>query len=211
MSNLKAEALSELIQRFAISALSRERKEEAINEEIIAGKYTGEFYIKTKDGVVMSTDILNRIKSSTDNAIRIAELVGIKGDLFRVSFDDLVLPNHIDYSINILGNEPIELPEGSTDVLINLDLDEYDIVGSDFRPVYSNAKVTIVLQAGSHNITIEKTLQNVNFVLLSLEELQNMGAVQISEIVIEKDPEVFNENATDRTILLHNIFVAVNN
>ena len=58
------EAINELIQRFAISALSRERKHEAVNEEIMVGKYTGEFYIKTKDGVILSADILNRNKTN---------------------------------------------------------------------------------------------------------------------------------------------------
>jgi hypothetical protein len=37
MSN-QNEALNELLQRFAISALSRERKDEALNEEILVGK-----------------------------------------------------------------------------------------------------------------------------------------------------------------------------
>lgn len=211
MGNLKEEALSELLQRFAISALSRERKEEALNEEILVGKYTGEFYIKTKDGVVVSTDILNRLKSSTDEAVRIAELVGMKGDLFRVTFDEMVLPNHIDYSVNIIENEPIEIPVGSTDLLINLDYDEYDIVGSDFIPVNTNARIKITIRAGEQTLVIEKALQNINYNVISLEDLQNMNAMQISEIVIEKDDEVFNEESLDRTILLHNIFVTVNN
>ena len=47
-------SMDDLIQRFAISALSRERKDEAVNEEILVGKYTGEFFIKSKDGVVIS-------------------------------------------------------------------------------------------------------------------------------------------------------------
>lgn len=211
MSNLKEEALKELIQRFAISALSRERKGEALNEEILVGKYTGEFYIKTKDGIVLSTDILNRLKASTDDAIRIAELVGMKGDLFRVTFDEMVLPNHIDYSVNILENEPIELPVGSTDLLINLDYDEYDIVGSNFIPVNTNARIKISLEAGEQTLVIEKALQNINYNVISLEDLQNMGTVQISGIVIEKDEDMFNEESLDRTILLHNIFVTVNN
>ena len=71
----------EFLQRFAISGLSKERKDEAINEEILLGKYTGEFFIKSKDGVIISTDILNRLKSSTENAIRYAESAGMVGYL----------------------------------------------------------------------------------------------------------------------------------
>ena len=110
--------LEELLQRFAVSGLSRERKSEAVNEEILIGKHTGEFFIKTKEGVVISTDILNRLKASTDNAVRIAELSGITGELYRVDFENLILPNHVDYSVNIIEGEPIELPIDSKKVLL---------------------------------------------------------------------------------------------
>ena len=211
MSNLEPNVLNELVQRFAISALSRERKAEAINEEILAGKYSGEFYIKTKDGVVISADILNRAKVATDNAIRIAELVGMTGELYKIEFDDLVLPNHVDYSVNILGNEPITLPANSKEVLVNLDLDEYDIVeNGEFKIVNSNAKVIITLAGGSKTKVVEKSLQNMNFVVMDISEFTKVKNVTIQSIVIEKDPNVINNDAIDRTILLHNIFVTVN-
>ena len=102
MSNNQKDILSNTLQRFAISALSKERKNEAVNEEILVGKYTGEFFIKTKDGVVISTDVLNRLKTSTESAIRCAESTGISGSVFKIDFDNLVLPSHIDYSTNII-------------------------------------------------------------------------------------------------------------
>ena len=206
MSNLDSNILNDLVQRFAISALSRERKDEAINEEILAGKYSGEFYIKTKDGVVLSTDILNRAKTATDNAIRIAELVGMTGELYKLEFDNLVLPNHVDYAVNILGNEPIMLPSESKDVLINLDLDEYDIMdNSEFKIVNSNAKVKITLTGGSKSVVIEKSIQNINFAVIDISNFNKVKNVTIESIVIEKDPNVINEKSVDRTILLHNM------
>ena len=39
-------SMDDLIQRFAVSALSKERKDEAVNEEILVGKYTGELNLK---------------------------------------------------------------------------------------------------------------------------------------------------------------------
>ena len=119
MSN--QDALRDLIQRFAISALSRERKHEALNEEILVGKYTGEFYIKSKDAVVMSADIMNRMKASTDEAIRVAELLSMTGEIYNVELQNRVLPDHIDYNINILQNDVIELPNDSKEILLNLD------------------------------------------------------------------------------------------
>lgn len=210
MNNINNEALSDMIQRFAISALSRERKGEALNEEIIAGKFTGEFYIKSKDGVVLSADILNREKAATDNAIRIAELVGMTGRLFKVDLEEMTLPNHVDYSTNIVFDEPISIPDGCKDILINLDLDEYDILGDSFKPVHSEGKVKIVISNNDESIVVEKDLRNINYSLISLKDFSVNNNLKITEITIEQDENVFNVSSIGRTILLHNIFITVN-
>ena len=207
--------LEELLQRFAVSGLSRERKDEAVNEEILIGKHTGEFFIKTKDGVVISTDILNRLKASTDNAIRLAELSGITGDLYKVDFDQLVLPNHVDYSVNIIEEEPIELPINTKKVLLNLDLDEYDILEDTAKPVNTEAMVKVVVEIALGNgendtIEIQQSIQNINYYPIELN-YEDVISIIISEIVIEKEENEYNIGATDRTILMHNIFVAINN
>lgn len=207
--------LEELLQRFAVSGLSRERKNEAVNEEILIGKHTGEFFIKTKDGVVISTDILNRLKASTDNAIRLAELSGITGDLYKVDFDQLVLPNHIDYSVNIIEGEPIELPIETKKILLNLDLDEYDILEDTAKPVNTEAMVRVVVEIALGNgetntIEIQQSIQNINYYPIELS-YENVISMVISEIVIEKEEKEYNIGATDRTVLMHNLFVAINN
>lgn len=207
--------LEELLQRFAVSGLSRERKDEAVNEEILIGKHTGEFFIKTKDGVVISTDILNRLKASTDNAIRLAELSGITGDLYKVEFDQLVLPNHVDYSVNIIEGEPIEFPIETKKLLLNLDLDEYDIIEDTAKPVNTEALVKVVIEIALENgevntLEIQQSIQNLNYYPIELN-YEDVTSVVISEIVIEKEEKEYNIGAIDRTILMHNIFVAINN
>lgn len=202
-----------LLQRFAVSGLSRERKDEAINEEILIGKHTGEFFIKTKDGVVISTDILNRLKSSTDNAVRLAELSGIVGDLYKVDFEELVLPNHVDYSVNIIEGEAIELPINTNRILLNLDLDEYDILNNTAKPVNTNATVKVVVEIGIETgevsiLEIEQSIQNINYYPIDIE-FESVSSLVITEICIDKD-EFFISDATDRAVLLHNIFVAIN-
>lgn len=207
--------LEELLQRFAVSGLSRERKDEAVNEEILVGKYTGEFFIKTKDGVVISTDILNRLKASTDNAIRLAELCGMVGDLYKIDFEQLTLPNHVDYSVNIIEGEPIELPIDTKKVLLNLDLDEYDIMGDVAQPVNTEAMVKITFEIntedGEYNvIEVVQSIQNINYYAIDIE-YENVNGIRITDIVIEKEEKEYNMGYTDRTILLHNMFVAINN
>ena len=207
--------LEELLQRFAVSGLSRERKHEAVNEEILIGKHTGEFFIKTKEGVVISTDILNRLKASTDNAVRIAELSGITGDLYRVDFENLILPNHVDYSVNIIEGEPIELPVDSKKILLNLDLDEYDIFEEAAKPVNAEANVKVILEIALGNgevntLEVAQSIQNINYYPIELN-YENVISIVLTSIIIEKEDVIYNIGYTERAILLHNLFVAINN
>ena len=211
MSN-QSEALSNLIQRFAISALSRERKMEALNEEILVGKYTGDFHIKTKDGVFMSADIMNRMKASTADAIRIAELMGMTGEIYQIELENLDLPGHIDYSMNFIKNEPIQLPVGIKEMLLNLDLDEYNIVNGEPEIVHSKADVKIlcelVVEGQTKYVRFDKHLGELNVSVLTFDEPEKISSIKITEISIARDND--DNGANERVILLHNMFVAVN-
>ena len=211
MSN-QSEALSNLIQRFAISALSRERKMEALNEEILVGKYTGDFHIKTKDGVFMSADIMNRMKASTADAIRIAELMGMTGEIYQIELENLDLPGHIDYSMNFIKNEPIQLPVGIKEMLLNLDLDEYNIVNGEPEIVHSKADVKIlcelVVEGQTKYVRFDKHLGELNVSVLTFDEPEKITSIKITEISIARDND--DNGVNERVILLHNMFVAVN-
>lgn len=207
MSN---QALSELIQRFAISALSRERKAEALNEEILVGKYSGEFYIKTKEGIVLSADIMNRAKAATNEAVRIAELVGMTGDIYHVDFENLVLPGFVDYDDNILQQEPINIPVDAKELLIHLDLDEYNILNGDPQLIHSDGNVKILIEIVEDGITryvrVDKDLSSVNFNRIPLELKGKVSSIKIMNITIGKAANIGANN----TILLHNLFVTIN-
>lgn len=211
MSN-QSEALSNLIQRFAISALSRERKMEALNEEILVGKYTGEFHIKTKDGVVMSADIMNRMKASTADAIRIAELMGMTGEIYQIELENLDLPGHIDYSVNFIKNDHIQLPVGIKEMLLNLDLDEYNIINGEPEIVHSKADVKIlcelVVEGQTKYVRFDKHLGELNVSVLTFDEPEKITSIKITEISIARDND--DNGVNERVILLHNMFVAVN-
>lgn len=205
MSN--QDALRDLIQRFAISALSRERKHEALNEEILVGKYTGEFYIKSKDAVVMSADIMNRMKASTDEAIRVAELLCMTGEIYNVELQNRVLPDHIDYNINILQNDIIELPSDIKEILLNLDIDEYDIIDGKPNIVHSEGKVKLLFEIVIDGVIkyhrVDKNLANINVSIIPLE-FENASSIKLVELVVS------NDGGDNRALLLHNMFLAVN-
>lgn len=205
MSN--QDALSDLLQRFAISALSRERKNEAVNEEILVGKYTGEFYIKSKDGIILSADISNREKSSTDEAVRIAELMGMTGDFYKVEFTNL-MPKDIDYSVNIIQNDNITLPVDLKELLIYLDIDEFKINGDVAEKIYSNGDVKLLFEINvGGNVSylrFNTKLQDVNYFLISFKDYTDLRSLKLIDITISKD------NEEKRVMLLHNMFVTVN-
>lgn len=206
MSNLEPNELNELVQRFAISALSIERHDEAMNEEILIDKYTGEFFIKTKDGSIVSPDIFSRSKNATENAIRIAELTGMKGNLYKIDFDELQLPGHIDYSLNILENEPIVLPKKCSEILINLDMDEYELIGNVGKPIHSETKVVVDITCGGMNKHIEKSLININYFVIDVNDFNDTD-----DIIIENIKLVDVNSDIEKAIIIHNIFVTVNN
>lgn len=206
MSN--QEALSELIQRFAISALSIERKHEAVNEEIMLNKYTGDFHIKTKDGFVLSVDNINREKASTNEATRIAELVGMTGKCYKVEFEYMQLPTHIDYSTNIIQNDIIELPANTKEVLLYLDLDEYSITDNEYKLLHGETNIDISFEIFDGDniipITFNKKIEDVNFYSFSFKDYINVRYIKLNEILISK-----NDNEK-RAMILHNIFITIN-
>lgn len=207
-------SIDEMIQRFAISGLSKERKDEAVNEEILIGKYTGEFFIKSKDGVVISTDILNRLNSAMGFATKCAETYGIVGNMYRVELDNISMPSHIDYSVNLLETEPITL-DGCKKILFNFDYDEYDIIGDSIRSIGSDAVVKISmdvkLSSGTtEQIVLDKSIQVINYSVIDLSQFVDVSSVVVRSIIIDKDEKTFNADANDRTIILHNLFISMN-
>lgn len=219
MGTMDREALSKLIQRFAISALSRERKNEALNEEILVGKYTGEFYIKTKDGIIVSNDILDRTNSSMNNAIRIAEMVGMTGELFKVDFDELELPSHVDYTVNFLNMEPIQIPIDSKNILLYLDIDEYVVkedkmVKNIFDENLIHITISCLYDDGSMNtIGVDSDLQNINYTKIPLDSLQtmdkNIDSMFITNIYVTDKVVGLNDVTENQLIILHNIFITI--
>lgn len=207
-------SMDDSIQRFAVSALSKERKDEAVNEEILVGKYTGEFFIKSKDGIVISTDVLNRLKSSTDNAIRVAESVGMVGNLYKLDFDNLPMPLHVDYDVNLIEEEPIRVDGNCKSLLFNIDFDEFDIIGDTVKPVNSDAMVKIIIELMLDEVTelfeIEKSIQSINQTIIDFKDYIGIQYVEIKNISINKDDVIFNDDAVDRSVILHNLFMSVN-
>jgi hypothetical protein len=131
------------------------------------------------------------------------------GNLYHLEFDKLQMPCHIDYGVNIINSEPIDV-DNCKSILLYIDYDEFDVVGQDVKPVCTDATVKLTIEFIDERgfVTegyIEKSIQSINYSILEFD-----SSVTITGIEIIKDENVFNNNAVDRTIILHNIFMSVN-
>ena len=120
----KGDVLNYTMQRFALSALSKERYPESVKEEIMVDKNTGEILLKDKSGYIVSADTTNRLALAMRKAISDAEQSGICGQFYQMTFDDIELPKMISYNKNIL-SKPLDLSSQINKFLLNFDISEH--------------------------------------------------------------------------------------
>lgn len=204
----KVDILDQGIQRFAVSGLSKERYDEAVNEEMLMDKHTGEFLIKNKSGVIVSADSANRFKAALNNAILLAEQTGICGNIYEVEIDDIVFPAVIPYNINLL-NGKISLENNINRVLFNFDVSEHFAEnGIDVQiPMESSVKITC--KKGSDTFSITKKISDMNkFIIDARKYSSSPDALEITEIqFIPQESYVGNK---EYKLVAHNLFITYN-
>lgn len=122
--------MSNGIDRWGISGLSRENQDFAEPEEIIVDKEIGQFYIKSKDGDVISSDSEARFSSSLFNFENLISTLGLTGDLSSIELETIQLPHVFQPEANILPAEiqikDIELEK----ILLYVDMDYLKVENS---------------------------------------------------------------------------------
>jgi|HigsolmetaAR204D_1030405.scaffolds.fasta_scaffold03588_1 hypothetical protein len=119
------------MNRFAVSALSRDRKAEALPEELLVHKPTGQMLIKRPDGRIISYDKISRLKTHIDFLESSHSIIGIDGDLCLLELDHIELPNTVQYESNILDN-PLTLGDSPVSkILISMDIDCMEFVNGE--------------------------------------------------------------------------------
>lgn len=200
--------LEQGVERFAVSALSKQRAQEARNEEIVVDKYTGEFLLKTKDGVLLSADTLSRRKASIENALRYVDKTGIGGTLFQIDIEDVQLPSQMDYDMNILDSF-IEIEPKYKRILFNLDIDEYVINGGTGVPTNAECYVEVYLTCTkdgvNSDIIFTKPISLINKFVLHLDETNSKTVLNSIKFIKNE-----NEIIDNKSIILHNLFITVN-
>jgi len=117
-----------LLNRFAVSLLSREYKDDAVPQELMIHKASGQILLKTVDGNVISYDSLTRLRNHIDNTTFVAYNLNIDGNLYSLELSDIELPEVILDESNLL-LEPYIITNIPVKILISIDMDCVEVVG----------------------------------------------------------------------------------
>lgn len=200
----KPDILDNGIQRFAVSGLSKERYDEAVAEEILVDKNTGEFLLNTLDEVLISNDSLGRFKASFDNAVWMAKQVGLCGNIYQVEIDDIEMPSEIPYNTNIL-NEDIVIDAENKKILFNFDLNEYIVQDAKAIALNNECTVTIDIEQGGKTKNVKLSLSNMNTSIINLTNFST-GDIHIKSVKFNEHVDYIGISK----LILHNVFLTIN-
>ncbi len=201
----------DIINRFAISGLSKKYNAQALPEEIMVEKTTGEFLIKTPDGMVISYDAMARRRSTITDATESALTQNMIGNMYELSLDNYMLPAIVPYDINLLDNQ-INLKQNLKKLLLYIDIDE--IIRKDLVEFSENMPIIhFWIQCRYGNTTratvIEKPINEFNNSIIEIDKLfdnlpENYNVI-LTCVGIKK-----NElNTEDTFVILHNMMVSI--
>jgi hypothetical protein len=212
--------MSNDLNRFAVSLLSRKHKEYAVPNELMIHREIGQILIKTVDGDVISHDSLARLQHHVDTVTNNAKLYGVNGDLFSMEFDDFELPEIVAEDINLLGT-PVLLKSGASKVLISIDLDNVIMAGYN-QSVDEESTATIIVNfkrtktdgsIENNRYTISKKISSLNTLRIEPQNYlpttvtdYNQYSTVLESLIIKRNSKYTND--TDIRNIIHSVLVA---
>ena len=201
----------DILNRFAVSALSKKYNGQALPEEIMVEKNTGEFLIKSPDGVVISYDAMARRRSTITDATECAVTQNMKGNMYELYLDNFMLPAIVPYDENLLNNA-ISLKQNLVKVLFYIDIDE--VIRNDIAEVSeTNPVIQVGLRCGTgsiyEDIVIEKPINEFNNTVIDINDFVDRPTAPYNVILTSL---VFKKNETnteDTFMILHNMMVSI--
>lgn len=119
--------MSNALNRFALSALSKSRKNSAVNEEILMDKETGQVLVKTPSGDIISFDYISKLRSHVDVVTGLSIEKGITGDINLIEFENLDLPSKVTENANLLTSSLLLKSNNLKRFLISLDVETIEL------------------------------------------------------------------------------------
>ena len=153
-----------IMNRFGVSFLSKSRKSESLNEEVMINKETGEIVLKGTAGEILSYNKVSRFNDHITKVIGICHTMNLLGKMYEVEFDVLDLPEVIDESINLFDSYAVVTNNKKISrLLISLDIDTLsisapDVSISEHQPDVSIDIILAVNNTTSSTYSISQTL-----------------------------------------------------
>lgn len=185
--------------RFGISLLSKDRFNEAFNEEVMIDKLTGEVLVKSPTGDVISYNYNSRLKSHITETKMIANNRAIYGDIISIEMDDVHAPFVMEFDKNYITN-PIYIPyENCKKILFNVDIDSITIVNDiishdrnnmlielELSLYYSdNTETNIATISFNMNEFNHKVLSLIDNSVIDINDMKTVAGIKISSFKIK--------------------------
>ena len=188
------------IDRFAISLLSKSRKSDAMTQEVMINKETGEILVKSDTDFVISYDKNARLNSHIDKMTNFCYVSNVLGNMYELNFDNYDLPSVVPENVNLLSAETALYPSKISKLIISLDLD--------------NIKIDSGESAIDIDPLIDIGLLLANNITQSTEYIENisLNLDQSNTFILEPNYPVADPGDTvDYTVQLQSITILRNN
>lgn len=186
-----------IIYRYGVSLISRSNHIDALPEELLLDKETGQILLKRSNGKIMSYDAMSRYKESVNRICNTAFLQCVYGKVYNVLLDNTDLPLAFANNEDLLrGDETIVIPTVKN-LMIQLDVDAYD---DESKFGDSNETDTIVVHLTMNGQTYDVRLSELDEKIFMF----NGENVVIDHLSIEDTKE-----DTTSHLVLNNILILV--
>jgi len=203
-----------LLNRFAVSMLSRRHKAEALPQEVMIHKETGQISIKTNTGDVISYDSLARLNQHIDHVTLMSYNLNIYGEMFSLQLDGVELPEVIGTYSPIM-NTPIMIkPNNVRKMLVSIDMDSLVLTDSDTLVEYEpTISIDVKFKNGAFEqvFTITKPISELNGMIITPFDYYSADTALLYQVSIEAINITKDARNGDLPIrnILHSILIVV--
>jgi hypothetical protein len=213
--------MSDQLNRFALSALSRKNKAYAVPHEIMIHKEIGQISIKTPAGDIISTDSLTRVQNHIENVSNRAKLANIWGDLYLLNLN-FEMPEVIDENVNLMDSPLLIKSAPFSGVMISIDLDSVLLSTDNDNIVESEPYVDLAVNfkrtLGNGSIednryVISKKLNTINTMRIEPRNFlpttvtdYSPYSMHLESIIVRRDSAIYHVETGIKNII-HSIVV----
>ena len=209
------------MNRFGISFLSKSRKAEALDEEVMIHKQTGEVLIKGAGGEILSYDKVGRLNDHINSVTNLCHTMNLLGKMYEVEFTVLDLPEVIPEAVNLLDSyAPLTTNKKISKLLVSIDIDSLKIVTPLVSMNANQPDVTINIilavnstQSTTYTMTHTFSLDKSNsFTFIPEYPAETLGdvvdyTVQLASIIVDRSSsDLVGDNLR---YILHNVISVV--